>query len=103
MVSIEKVIQELESACDYHRGIGNNITAGIAEDALELLKFYKEHEHEVCANCPVDKDYEEVIRCKDCKHWTKEDDRCLEIGWCRVHERRFVEEWYCADGEIRTV
>ena len=41
----------------------------------------------------------EVVRCKDCVNWTKEEDRCFEIGMCRVHERRFVGDWFCADGE----
>ena len=65
-------------------------------DAIELLKFYKEHEHEVCANCPVDKDYEEVIRCKDCKRrgtyqcpvYVGGDGMCSE-----------PDDWFCADGE----
>lgn len=33
-----KVITELRAMMLYHRGIGNNITAGIAEDALTLLE-----------------------------------------------------------------
>lgn len=33
-----RVIQELEALCRYHRSIGNNITADIIADALELLK-----------------------------------------------------------------
>ena len=34
----EKVIQQLEYMRDYHRSVGNNITADIANDAVELLK-----------------------------------------------------------------
>lgn len=34
----EKVIEQLESMRDYHRSVGNNITADIANDAVELLK-----------------------------------------------------------------
>ena len=34
----EKVIQELEAMRNYHRSIGNNISADIAEDAIALLK-----------------------------------------------------------------
>lgn len=34
----KKVIEQLESMRDYHRSVGNNITADIANDALELLK-----------------------------------------------------------------
>ena len=33
-----KTIQEMEALCRYHRSIGNNITADIIADALELLK-----------------------------------------------------------------
>lgn len=38
MVDRQKVIEELESMRDYYRSVGNNITADIASDALELLK-----------------------------------------------------------------
>lgn len=38
----EKVIEQLESMRDYHRSVGNNITADIASDALELLKEQEE-------------------------------------------------------------
>lgn len=34
----EKVITQLESMRDYHRSVGNNITADIANDAIVLLK-----------------------------------------------------------------
>lgn len=40
----EKVIEQLESMRDYHRSIGNNITADIANDAVELLKEQDEKE-----------------------------------------------------------
>lgn len=33
----EKVICQLEKMRDYHRSVGNNITADIANDALELI------------------------------------------------------------------
>lgn len=42
----KKVIEQLESMRDYHRSAGNNITADIASDALELLK---EQEKEIKA------------------------------------------------------
>ena len=34
----EKVIEQLEFMRNYHRSVGNNITADIANDAIELLK-----------------------------------------------------------------
>ena len=38
MICNKEVITQLESLRDYHRSIGNNITADIANDALTLLK-----------------------------------------------------------------
>ena len=38
MADRKKTIEQLESMRDYHRSAGNNITADIASDALELLK-----------------------------------------------------------------
>lgn len=37
----KKVIEQLESMRDYHRSVGNNITADIANDAVDLLKEQK--------------------------------------------------------------
>ena len=41
-------------------------------------------------------DMVEVVRCKDCKHWSEELDRnCLiRSGWFQT-----TPEWFCADGE----
>ena len=38
MADMEKVIAQLESMRDYHRSVGNNITADIANDAIAMLK-----------------------------------------------------------------
>lgn len=38
----KKVIEQLESMRDYHRSVGNNITADIANDAVELMKEQEE-------------------------------------------------------------
>ena len=38
MTDRDKVITQLESMRDYHRSVGNNITADIANEAIVLLK-----------------------------------------------------------------
>ena len=55
VMDMEKVIQELEARRNYHRSVGNNISADIEEDAIALLKEYQ-HEKErkpviVCPHC----------------------------------------------------
>jgi hypothetical protein len=40
---------------------------------------------------------EELVRCKDCKHYDKETGRC---DLRHVHGR--AETWFCADGKRRT-
>ena len=75
----------------------------IAFHAWELLKFYQKHEHEVCANCPVDKDYVEVVRCKDCKQGHQLDNSNYYVCGKPFSENReaHTEDWFCADGEQR--
>lgn len=37
----------------------------------------------------------ELIRCKDCKHWNKEEHDCnIKVGHFTA-----PPDWYCADGE----
>ena len=70
---------------------------GVIVEKEELLKALK-YDRNQYQKGYSDRD-DEIVRCKDCKNWTKEDDRYLEIGMCRVHERRFLGNWFCADGE----
>ena len=38
---------------------------------------------------------QELIRCKDCKHWDADDHECnIKTGWFACGA-----DWYCADGE----
>lgn len=79
-------------------------------DAIELLKEQPD-EHEVCANCPVDKDYAEIVRCKDCKWWDKKSEES-NYGYCHACKHGFHSknweigiyriyngDFFCADGE----
>jgi hypothetical protein len=40
----------------------------------------------------------ELVRCKDCKYWSKEHDQncMIKQGWFPVKP-----DWFCADGERR--
>lgn len=42
----------------------------------------------------------EIIRCKDCKHWTIH--KRLEIPWCRVMHIDRGANCFCSDAERRT-
>ena len=64
MADRKKVIEQLESMRDYHRSIGNNITADIANDAVELLK---EQEAKPVDLYGKDDWYGLVCVCPDCK------------------------------------
>lgn len=74
----KKVIEQLESMRDYHRSVGNNITADIANDALKLLK-----------------EQPEIVRCKDCENNIGGRCRNLDL-WVETDP-----DWFCADGERR--
>lgn len=40
-------------------------------------------------------DVVEVVRCKDCKHWSKEFEACYIHDFCEI----FQSDYYCASGE----
>lgn len=82
-----------------------------AIDGLEMLRFFNQRAgRELWADKPHDiqetdianadailadalellKEQQELVRCKDCKHWN-------ERIRCRKHK-----DWFCADGERRT-
>ncbi len=44
-------------------------------------------------------DVVEVVRCKDCKWWTKQKDSIQ--GRCDMYGRYPAGYWYCANGERR--
>ena len=41
--------------CPYNNDF-NGCLLILKQDTLRVLKWYKEHEHDVCANCPVGND-----------------------------------------------
>ena len=57
-----------------------------------------------CCRIPDDRDVVEVVRCKDCKHRSKEmydyygnpDDK---VYVCQINDIAKKPDWFCADGE----
>lgn len=49
------------------------------------------------------KDAEEIVRCRDCKHYMDyEHEFEPNMGYCREHDREEVRDsWFCAWGERR--
>ena len=41
--------------------------------------------------------YEELVRCRDCKWWTKQKDSLQ--GLCELNRTYPTGAWYCANGE----
>lgn len=50
-----------------------------------------------CMNTKVD--MVEVVRCKDCKHFRKEEKAMVANQYCSNLNRAVANDWYCADGE----
>lgn len=113
MADIEKVVKGLEccsgnigtdcNECPYNAN-GNLDVCGtlLADDALELLKEQQDRLEQMTLdntdlrNCYEElKDRPEIVRCKDCKHYTLEPGKweCDLYDW--VHE----PDWFCKDGE----
>ena len=56
-------------------------------------KAYKLIPH--CTKDTIAYEMDELIRCKDCKHWDADEHDCnIKIGWFACGA-----DWYCADGE----
>lgn len=62
----------------------------------DLEDLQKEHDKLLDKTIPLITNGQEVVRCKDCKHWSEEFDRnCLKrSGWFRT-----TPDWFCADAE----
>lgn len=43
--------------------------------------------------------YENVVRCKDCKHYVEEVGACIKSDIIRSDMRIIMPNWFCADGE----
>ena len=111
----EKVMKGLEChlssddcrSCVYWDGVKSGRPCEVMEDALALLKYQEESLRFYAEKCDelyaVAKSRTEVVRCKDCKHWSAERindfNKCRR--WINVGVRNFATmgDWYCADGE----
>ncbi len=59
---------------------------------VEFIESYIKHNH---SDYQWSDNHGELIRCKDCKHWNKEDQDCnIKVGCFPA-----PPDWYCADGE----
>lgn len=91
MADREKVIEQLESMRDYHRSIGNNITADIANDAVKLLK-----------------EQLEIVRCAECRHGELDTEHFIRPSIVCKNPANGVGHvshrpaWFCADGERKS-
>ena len=68
------------------------------ETLLTALKQDSERYRKAYANgynAGYEKRDEEIVRCKDCKHWDKDCRECtIKTGWFGCGA-----DWFCADGE----
>ena len=71
----------------------------------EYIIKVDEDKKDIMGNCPLVEKPKELIRCKDCKHWSAERindfNKCRR--WINVGVKNFatIGEWFCADGERR--
>lgn len=98
----EKVIRGLECCigqCNYHGCPykdpceNANGVKSIMADALVMLKEQQqqiwEFQDQVEYLTDKLKEQEAVVRCKDCMH----------KNYCSIHDAKYLDEWFCADGE----
>lgn len=78
---MDNLIESLERDKQMIFGLRLNRIAEDIDKAIELLKEQKE-----------------LVRCKDCKFWYK--DECCHL--CKITGDLHPANWFCADGERRT-
>lgn len=70
-----------------------------------IICHYKEHRtwRDECCEAWKPKGKEtnmvEVVRCKDCKHFRKEEKAMVANQYCSNLHRAVTNDWFCADGE----
>lgn len=72
----------------------------IAEiEALDIIEVCKALEQKIKNDyiSQPSADVAEVVRCKDCEWWTKQEDSLQ--GRCALMQSYPTGAWYCADGE----
>lgn len=82
------------------------IDADVLKGGLEEDGHLSPYIEEFIDACPTVETVE-VVRCRDCKHWSGRNDKPHEvtvIGYCH-HRNHLImpipASWYCADGERR--
>lgn len=48
---------------------------------------------------PETKEYIEIVRCQDCKHWYELKDSDPFRGVCSIWHMLHHGDWFCADGK----
>ena len=81
-IDADKLVEYEEHAWDWD-------TVNGIETAIALRQVISDIRHEPTA------DVVEVVRCKDCKHWSKEFKACYIHDFCEI----FQSDYYCASGE----
>ena len=111
MADVEKVKQGLrccqhldcQEECPYFTDcneLQDSMFTGIAHDALSVIEDQQAKIEQL--NRFVNgfsRDAMLVVRCKDCKWWTKQSDS--EQGRCALSGHYPTGYWYCANGERR--
>jgi hypothetical protein len=49
------------------------------------------------SNCPL----REILTCKDCRHWSFDENKSILCGYCSELETETNEDFYCGDAERR--
>ena len=89
--------------CAYSDGNGHgtySCKAFCANDAIELLKEQEKSRLEIASEITQGSvlmyQGKQIVRCKDCKHYDIDEQRCLD-GLDGI----FTPDWFCADGEVK--
>lgn len=67
----------------------------IEEDLPEVV-YYRKEDAIACLECLPSADVVDVVRCKDCEWWTKQEDSAQ--GRCTLLGIYPTGAWYCGNG-----
>ncbi len=80
----------------YDGNMVRDAVMSVTDDYDTIMKLLK-----AFADQPLLFDVTEVVRCKDCKHFFRDDMGNVVVYRCELNHEDMRDDFYCADGEGR--
>ena len=99
MTKLEMVIKGLESLKQDYLLCKCDTNSNVIDEAIAMLKEQETSNIYKCPNCGTWVSAENVVRCKDCRHWDYRTEGCMHLTGRIAPMVKTGADWYCHDGE----